>query len=113
MSKRILIVEDQEDLRGVLCDLLGGSSYAVIEAADGQAGVAEAKSERPDLILMDIQLPVLGRRIDHRLLTATIFSRVMSAILDGHPLVDAMAAGYESDLHQLWPQFVQASPRPQ
>jgi CheY-like chemotaxis protein len=62
MSKRTLIVEDQEDLRGVLRDLLGGSGYAVIEAADGQAGVDKAKSERPDLILMDIQLPVVDRR---------------------------------------------------
>jgi len=59
MSKRILIVEDQEDLRGVLRDLLSGSGYVVIEAADGQDGVTKAKSERPDLILMDIQLPVL------------------------------------------------------
>jgi two-component system cell cycle response regulator DivK len=59
MTKRILIVEDQEDLRGVLRDLLSGSGYAVIEAADGQDGVAKATSERPDLILMDIQLPVL------------------------------------------------------
>jgi len=59
MNKRILVVEDQEDLRGVLRDLLAGSGYAVIEAADGQAGVAKAKSERPDLILMDIQLPVV------------------------------------------------------
>jgi two-component system, cell cycle response regulator DivK len=59
MTKRILIVEDQEDLRGVLRDLLSGSGYAVIEAVDGQDGVAKAKSERPDLILMDIQLPVL------------------------------------------------------
>ena len=59
MTKRILIVEDQEDLRGVLRDLLSGSGYAVIEAADGQDGVAKAKFERPDLILMDIQLPVL------------------------------------------------------
>jgi len=59
MSKRILIVEDQEDLRGVLRDLLSGSGYAVIEAADGQDGVAKAKSEGPDLILMDIQMPVL------------------------------------------------------
>jgi len=59
MSKRILIVEDQEDLRGVLHDLLSGSGYAVIEAADGQEGVAKAKSERPDLILMDIQMPIL------------------------------------------------------
>jgi two-component system cell cycle response regulator DivK len=59
MMKRILIVEDQEDLRGVLRDLLSGSGYAVIEATDGQDGVTKAKSERPDLILMDIQLPVL------------------------------------------------------
>ena len=57
MSKRILVVEDQEDLRGVLRDLLTGSGFEVAEAADGQAGVAKAKSERPDLILMDIQLP--------------------------------------------------------
>ena len=59
MSKRILVVEGQEDLRGVLRTLLTGSGYTVIEAADGQAGVARALSERPDLILMDIQLPVI------------------------------------------------------
>ena len=59
MSKRILVVEDQEDLRGVLRDLLAGSGYAVIEAGDGEAGVAKAKSDRPDLILMDIQMPVI------------------------------------------------------
>jgi two-component system cell cycle response regulator DivK len=59
MSKRILVVEDQEDLRGVLRDLLTGSGYAVIEAGDGEAGVAKAKSNRPDLILMDIQMPVI------------------------------------------------------
>jgi two-component system cell cycle response regulator DivK len=59
MSKRILVVEDQEDLRGVLRDLLGSSGYSVVEAVDGRDGVAKALSERPDLILMDIQLPVL------------------------------------------------------
>jgi len=59
MSKRILVVEDQEDLRGVLRDLLTGSGYTVIEAGDGEAGVARAKSDRPDLILMDIQMPVI------------------------------------------------------
>ena len=58
MSKRVLVVEDQEDLRGMLRDLLAGSDYSVIEAADGAAGIAMAKSEHPDLILMDIQMPV-------------------------------------------------------
>jgi two-component system, cell cycle response regulator DivK len=59
MSKRILVVDDQEDLRGVLRDLLAGSGYTVIEAADGEAGVAKAKSDQPDLILMDIQMPLI------------------------------------------------------
>jgi len=59
MTNRILIVEDQEDLRGMLRDLLSGTGYTVIEAADGEAGVAKAKSERPDLVLMDIQMPVV------------------------------------------------------
>jgi two-component system cell cycle response regulator DivK len=59
VTKRILVVEDQEDLRGVLRTLLTGSGYEMIEAADGQEGVTKAKAERPDLILMDIQMPVL------------------------------------------------------
>jgi len=59
MTKRILVVEDQEDLRGILRDLLAGSGYEMLEAPDGQAGVDKAKAEKPDLILMDIQMPVL------------------------------------------------------
>ena len=59
MTKRILVIEDQEDLRGVLRTLLTGSGYAMLEAVDGETGVARAKSDRPDLILMDIQMPVL------------------------------------------------------
>ena len=59
MTKRILVVEDQEDLRAILRDLLAASGYDVIEAVDGGAGVAKAQTERPDLILMDIQMPVL------------------------------------------------------
>ena len=59
MTKRILVVEDQEDLRGVLRDLFTSSGYTVIEAVDGAAGVASAKSDRPDIILMDIQMPII------------------------------------------------------
>jgi two-component system, cell cycle response regulator DivK len=59
MTKRILVVEDQEDLRDVLRTLLTRSGYEMLEAADGEAGVAKAKAEQPDLILMDIQLPIL------------------------------------------------------
>ena len=59
MSGRILVIEDQEDNRRILRDLLGAAGYTTMEAGDGEAGVALATAERPDLILMDIQLPVL------------------------------------------------------
>jgi len=59
MSKRILVVEDQEDNRQILRDLLGSVGYEMTEAWDGEAGVAAAKQRRPDLILMDIQLPLM------------------------------------------------------
>jgi two-component system, cell cycle response regulator DivK len=57
MSKRILVVEDQEDNRQILRDLLTSADFEVIEAVDGEAGLAAAAEHRPDLILMDIQLP--------------------------------------------------------
>ena len=59
MTKRILVVEDQEDNRRIIRDLLMSAGFELIEAADGEAGVRLAEAERPDLILMDIQLPVL------------------------------------------------------
>jgi len=59
MTKRILVVEDQEDLRGVLRDLFTSSGYTVIEAPDGATGIAIAKADRPSIILMDIQMPVV------------------------------------------------------
>jgi two-component system cell cycle response regulator DivK len=57
MSKRIMVVEDQEDNRQILRDLLGSNGYDLIEAWDGETALTTLASQRPDLILMDIQLP--------------------------------------------------------
>ena len=57
MTKRILVIEDAEDNRQIVRDLLESAGYALIEALDGLEGVAAAEREHPDLILMDIQLP--------------------------------------------------------
>jgi two-component system, cell cycle response regulator DivK len=59
MSKRILVVEDQEDNRRILRDLLTSVGFQLFEAEDGEQGVASAETHRPDLILMDIQMPNL------------------------------------------------------
>lgn len=59
MSKRILIIEDQEDNRSIVRDLLGSVGFKLIEAVDGEEGVRMAELEKPDLILMDIQLPLV------------------------------------------------------
>jgi two-component system cell cycle response regulator DivK len=57
--KRVLVVEDTEDNRRIVYDLLTASGYQVLEARDGAAGMAMAAEHRPDLILMDVQLPEL------------------------------------------------------
>jgi two-component system cell cycle response regulator DivK len=59
MPKTILVVEDQEDNRRILRDLLTSKGYDIIEVTDGLAGVEAARSEKIDLILMDIQLPTI------------------------------------------------------
>jgi two-component system cell cycle response regulator DivK len=57
MKKVILVIEDQEDNRRIMRDLLTSAGYEIIEAVTGEDGVAAAKTHHPALILMDIQLP--------------------------------------------------------
>ena len=59
MSKRILVVEDQADNRRILQDLLTRAGYEIILAENGQEALEVVARERPNLILMDIQLPLL------------------------------------------------------
>jgi two-component system cell cycle response regulator DivK len=60
MSKRILVVECQRDNRQIIRDTLAGSDYQITEAENGEEALAAAAKERPDLILMGIQLPIMG-----------------------------------------------------
>jgi len=59
MSRRILIVEDQADNRRILRDLLTSAGYEIIQAENGEEALVAAARDLPDLILMDIQLPLL------------------------------------------------------
>ena len=58
MSKRILVVDDEADSRRILRDLLASTDYEMTEAVNGEQALAAVAKQRPDLILMDIQLPV-------------------------------------------------------
>jgi two-component system cell cycle response regulator DivK len=59
-KKRILLIEDNEFNRKIVRDLLARQPYDLLEANDGEAGVAAARRDRPDVIVMDIQLPKLS-----------------------------------------------------
>ena len=59
MMKHILVVEDQEDNRQILRDLLTNAGYEMTDAVNGEEALAEVAKQRPDLILMDIQLPIM------------------------------------------------------
>jgi two-component system cell cycle response regulator DivK len=101
MSRRILVVEDHEDNRRIVRDLLTAAGYEMIEAVTGEEGVALAERERPDLILMDIQLPGLDgyeatRRIKaHPALRTIPIIAVTSYALSGDD-VKALEAGCDA-----------------
>ncbi|MGA8695526.1 MAG: response regulator [Xanthobacteraceae bacterium] len=59
MSKRILVVEDQADNRQIIRDMLSPTDYEITEAEDGAQALEAIAKQRPHLILMDIQLPVI------------------------------------------------------
>ena len=68
MSKLILAVEDQEDNMKILRDLLTSTGYELIEAENGQEALAALEKQRPDLILMDIQIPIIdGYEVTRRI----------------------------------------------
>ncbi len=57
MPKKILLVEDEEALQKTFTDILKQEGYDIANAMDGEKGLALAKSEKPDLILLDLILP--------------------------------------------------------
>ena len=95
---RLLIVEDNEVNRDMLSRRLQRRAYDVITAVDGEEGVAKARSEAPDLILMDMSLPVLDGWQATKLLKAAPETRSIPIIaITAHAMIAdrqaAMSAG--------------------
>jgi len=101
-QKKILLVEDNEFNRKIVRDLLARQPYDLLEAHDGEAGVAAARRDKPDVIVMDIQLPKLSgldatRAIRAEPETATIPIIVVTSFAlsgDDKKAMDAGASAY-------------------
>ena len=57
MAQKILVIEDHQDVRDNICEILELSAYEVIQAPNGKEGVEAARKQKPDLILCDIMMP--------------------------------------------------------
>ncbi len=114
-SRRILLVEDNEQTRESMRMVLEGSGHIVEEADDGLEGVTKAAAWKPDVVLMDIEMPVFDGYGVARRIRETLGAKVRLIALTGHDDRErALAAGF--DIHLLKPadpeevlRFVQGS----
>ena len=95
MSKRILVVEDQPDNRQIIRDMLAPTDYEITEVESGEEALAAIAKQRPDLILMDIQLPIMdGYEVTRRIKADPAMRSIPIIALTSHALEQtARAAG--------------------
>ncbi len=103
MTQRILLAEDNEDNRTIYRTILEHSGYTVVEAQDGEAAVRLAATERPDLILLDISMPLLdGWEAARQIRDNPDIAQVPIVALTAHALqqdrAKAIAEGFDSYL---------------
>lgn len=102
-GSRILVVEDNQDNMTLICDILISLKYTVLQAVDGEQGIAAAASERPDLILMDLSLPrVDGWTATRRIKADPELKDIPIIALTAHAMIGdrerALAAGCDDYL---------------
>lgn len=87
MIKKILIVEDEEDIVGLLCAIFGDfANYETLYAKDGQEALNITRDNNPDIILLDIQLPELtGYEVCRLVKSDPALSHTKVLILSGRP----------------------------
>lgn len=97
MSKRVLIVDDDEDLQALLQRALQNQEYEVVIAEDGLVALQELEKATPDLILLDIMMPrmdgyAFAEELRHRGLQSSVPIIVLSADVNAKQKVDEMGA---------------------
>ncbi len=99
-TKKILVVDDNQDSRELVVKVLKNRGYQIIEAVDGEDALEKAFSERPDLILMDISIPKIdGYEVTRRLKSREDFKKTAVVALTAHAMKGdmekALSAGCE------------------
>ena len=100
-GRTVLVVDDHEDKRRILRDLLRSAGYDIVEATTGEDGVAAARARTPDLILMDIQLPGIdGYEATRRIKADEALRRIPLIVVTSYALssddAKAIAAGADA-----------------
>jgi twitching motility two-component system response regulator PilH len=84
MSKKVLVVDDDPDVRLFSVTVLEENGYTPLEAEDGEAGLKKIKEEKPDLVILDVLMPrQSGVRLYRELKTAKALKDVKVIILSG------------------------------
>jgi DNA-binding response OmpR family regulator len=94
---KILIAEDQADLRDMIAQTLRMSGYEVVATEDGESAYQQAKSTQPDLIILDYQLPLLtGRKVCKKLKAMDAFTKTPIVIISSYGNPRYMEASLEA-----------------
>jgi CheY-like chemotaxis protein len=96
-AKRVLVVDDFDDSRFSLSMLLKIEGYEVIEATDGAQAIEKALKDKPDLILMDLSLPVIdGLSATRQIRQSDAMKRVPIIALTAHDLIDIQSQAQDA-----------------
>ena len=94
---RILLIDDDQDGREALSELLQCTGFDVVTAKDGERGLSLALTARPDLVLMDMNMPVLdGWRAARMMRTDPATKHLKIIALTGHPLFGDREKAFEA-----------------
>ena len=107
MTKMILIVEDEPKNLTLIRDLLQVSGYKTIEATDGEEGVELAKAKKPDLILMDVQMPVMdGLEATQILKADATTSNIPVFALSSYAMKGMKKRSFRRGAMGIWPSLI-------
>jgi two-component system, cell cycle response regulator DivK len=108
MPRTVLVIEDNEDNAEILTRFLAHRGYAVLLAADGEAGLALARAERPDLILLDVAIPKLdGWEVARRLKADPATSGIRVLAVTALAMTSGRAMAQELRLDGYYPKPIE------